>query len=189
MIEKISDTGIEEKSQKLKGRHLLFGVCGSIGAVDAVRQIRELRRHGAEVTTLITEEGGRFITPLSLEWASQKPVLSALGPLSEHLGDYSGMVICPATWNSLVGLSLGRASNSLLTAGAIQIARKNPVLIVPTLNEEFTHHPLYGETMSRLESFPGVRILLGSIDESRHKMPSPEILAEKVIAQFNLFSN
>lgn len=47
----IKDTGVEEKADALDGKRIAFGVCGGIGAVETVKLMRELRRHGAELTT------------------------------------------------------------------------------------------------------------------------------------------
>ena len=48
------DTDVEVRGSSLSGRHVLLGVTGGIAAVDTVRLARELRRHGAKVSVIMT---------------------------------------------------------------------------------------------------------------------------------------
>ena len=180
-----SDTGVDKKSESLNGVKLFYGVCGSIGAVEAVRQIRELRRHGASVFAVMTPASKQFITPLSLQWASQNPVLEELSASSEHLEPMHAMIICPASWNTLVALKAGFCPNALTTIAALQISKKNPMLIVPTLHAEFMQHPQFNSTLEELNSYHGVQIIHGPFEEGRYKMPQPEQLAKNFIEVFN----
>ena len=49
------DTDVESKGDSLQGKRILLGVTGGIAAVDTIRVSRELRRHGAEVTVIMTQ--------------------------------------------------------------------------------------------------------------------------------------
>jgi len=185
MESNFEDTGVKVKSNNLEGIKIAFGLCGSIGAVDSVKQIRELRRHGAIVRAVMTEQAQKFITPLSIQWATtQKPILNLSGE-SEHLQSFSAMIICPATWNTLIQISQGLSGNALSTLAAIHVARKKPLFIVPTLHLEFLDHPMYSHTMDRLQSFPGIEVYWGPKEEGRYKMPNPEIMATDFMKFFS----
>ena len=43
----VRDTDVERKGSSLSGKRILVGVTGGIAAVDTVRLLREMRRHGA----------------------------------------------------------------------------------------------------------------------------------------------
>ena len=66
----VRDTDVERRGSSLSGKRILVGVTGGIAAVDTVRLLREMRRHGAEMLVIMTESAQRVITPLAVEWAS-----------------------------------------------------------------------------------------------------------------------
>ena len=72
----VRDTDVEKRGASLAGKRILVGVTGGITAVDTVRLLREMRRHGAEMLVIMTESAQRVITPLAVEWASQCEVIT-----------------------------------------------------------------------------------------------------------------
>src|SRR3970040_2781092 len=64
--------------RSLEGKEIILGVTGSIAAYKAVEILRELTRRGAAVTVVLTESGQRFVTPLTFETLSRRPVLTDL---------------------------------------------------------------------------------------------------------------
>ncbi len=176
----IDDKGVEKKSQLLAGKRIGFGVCGGIGAVETVRLIRELRRHDAEITVFFTPSAARFITPLSLEWASQGRVVGSPEALVDHLDPFDLILVAPLTWNTLAKIALGLTDTAVSLAVAGQLGRKGPVVLVPTMNLQLHQHPLYGKYSAQLESW-GARFYPSPEEEGRLKMPAPVALAEWVI--------
>lgn len=183
-MEKIADRSVVLKGSQLAQKTLFFGVCGSIGAVESVRIIRELRRHSARIVPVMTSSAQKFITPLSVSWAADQKAVCRLSEDVEHLADAHGMILCPATWNTLVQISLGMSHNALTTCAAIVLARKLPLFIVPTLHLEFAEHPLYDSVMAQLESL-GAQVWFGPQEEGRSKMPDPESLVTEYLRRFH----
>ena len=72
----IRDTDVEIRGSSLSGQRILLGVSGGIAAVDTVRLARELRRHGAEISVMMTHSAQKIITPLAVEWATQTKVIT-----------------------------------------------------------------------------------------------------------------
>jgi phosphopantothenoylcysteine decarboxylase/phosphopantothenate--cysteine ligase len=69
------DTGVDVHSDTLSGKRVLVLVTGGIAAVESVRLTRELRRHQAELTVMMSKEATKIITPLALAWASDVQVI------------------------------------------------------------------------------------------------------------------
>ena len=69
-----SDLDVEIQGDSLDGRHVLMVVSGGIAAVESVKLSREIRRHGAELSIIMTKDAHKVITPLALSWASSTPV-------------------------------------------------------------------------------------------------------------------
>ncbi len=180
-MERVADRGVKKKSQRLEGRRIALGICGGIGAVESVRAIRELRRHGASVKCFLTPSAIRFIGELSLEWASgSAPVMSATAEV-DHLEEFDLAIIAPITWNTIAKCASGISDNAVTLLVAGQLGRKAPLGMVPTMNEQLLKHPLYSEYRNRLESW-GVKYLEPPLEEGRYKMPSPEQIVELALS-------
>ena len=178
-MSRISDRGVQPKSQRWSDKTFAFAVCGGIGAVESVKLIRELRRHGANVVPYFTNEAARFISPLSVEWAAGKPAVVSLGPDVDHLDDYDLVIVAPATLNTIAKGALGLADNPVSLLIASQLGRQAPLLFVPTMNERLASNPAYREHLKKLEKW-GALFLEQELEEDRLKMPSPETLVGAV---------
>jgi phosphopantothenoylcysteine decarboxylase/phosphopantothenate--cysteine ligase len=178
--QRISDTGVEAKSTQAKGRRIALGICGGIAAVESVKIIRELRRHGARVTPFFTPSVTAFIGELSVEWAAGEKVVLQTGADVDHLQDFDLVVVAPATLNTIAKSALAICDNavSLLVAG--QLGRRGKLLFVPTMNLDLQQHPAYPEYVKRLEGW-GAKFFACAPQESRLKMPAPEEIAERVL--------
>jgi phosphopantothenoylcysteine decarboxylase/phosphopantothenate--cysteine ligase len=177
----MKDRAVDKKSQALEGKRIAYVLCGSIGAVEAVRAIRELRRHGARVVAFPTASALRFVTAEALAWASEGPVIVELGPQVEYLDPFDGVVVAPLTLNSLAKIALGLGDGPAPLVVATALGNRLPVLCVPTMHAAMREHPCYGEYRARLEGW-GVAFLESEESEGRQKMPPPERIAEATIA-------
>ena len=177
----MKDRAVEKKSEVLDGKRLAYVLCGSIGAVEAVRAIRELRRHGARVVPFPTPSALRFVGTDALSWAAETPTVTDAGPQVEYLEPFDGVVVAPLTLNSLAKIALGLADGAALLVVATAIGNRAPVLCVPTMHGAMREHPCYGEYRARLEGW-GVDFLEIEESEGRQKMPPPERIAEATIA-------
>ncbi len=173
------DTGVEIKSDRLRGKRVGFGVCGGIGSVESVRLIRELRRHGADITAFLTPSALRFITELPLAWATQNPVQSEAGSEVQHLDDFDLVIVAPLTLNTLTKMALGLTDNAVALLAAGQLGRRGTLLLVPAMNGQLVRHPLYADYVARLEQW-GAKFYRDEEKEGRLKMPTPEEFGEWV---------
>ena len=61
----VNDADVESRGRSLANHRVLLVVTGGIAAVESVRLSRELRRHGAVLSILMTNEAEKIITPLA----------------------------------------------------------------------------------------------------------------------------
>jgi phosphopantothenoylcysteine decarboxylase/phosphopantothenate--cysteine ligase len=179
-VKKVQDTGVKKKSTLLRRKKIAVVISGGIGSVEMVKNIREIRRHEAEITAFMTEEALKFITKLSIEWASDSPVITELGARTEHLNSFDLVLVSPCTLNTLAKVSLGISDSAATLLIASQLGRKKPIIFIPTMNEDMKNHPLYEEYKAKLLSW-GAQFLEAPLEESRLKMPVPEAVANIVI--------
>lgn len=126
------------------GRRIVLGITGSIAAYKAVGLLRALVKEGAEVSVVMTESAKRFVTPLTFEVLSRRPVASDLFAIHEEMlhltlaEQADVVVIAPATANILAKCAVGLADDLLST---LVLASTCPVIVAPAMDGGMWHHP------------------------------------------------
>ena len=123
----------------LGGQRILLGVSGGIAAYKAADLARRLQDAGAEVQVVMTESAQQFVTALTFQALTGRPVRTSLWDLAAEaaMGHIelarwaSGIVIAPASADLLARLAHGLA-NDLLTT--VCLASESPVTVVPAMN-------------------------------------------------------
>ncbi len=132
--------------QDFKNKRILLGISGGIAAYKTAFLMRELIALGAEVQVVMTKAAEAFMTPMTLQALSGRPVRSALfdEAAEQAMGhielarwaDYC--VIAPATANTIAKLSHGLGDDLLST---LALASSKPLVICPAMNQAMWHHP------------------------------------------------
>nr|WP_294507271.1 bifunctional phosphopantothenoylcysteine decarboxylase/phosphopantothenate--cysteine ligase CoaBC [uncultured Rhodopila sp.] len=147
----------------LAGKRVLLIVSGGIAAYKALELIRLLTGAGCGVTCVLTENGGRFVTPLSLQALSGARVYSDLFSLTDEseMGHIQLsraadlLVVAPATANILAKMAGGVADD---LASTVLLATDKPVLVAPAMNVRMWLHPATQANLATLEQ-RGVRVV------------------------------
>ena len=128
-----SDLSVISLGTQLAGKKIALGITGGIAAVETPKLVRQLRRFGSTVEVFMTPAATRFITPLSLGWASTQPVITDLTQTAPHICSHDAVVVAPATLNALSKTAQGMADNVVLTLLASALGQKIPIVMVPTM--------------------------------------------------------
>lgn len=143
------------RSGKLKGREIIVGVAGSIACYKAADVVSKLVQHGAGVTVVMTENATKFVTPLTFEALSGRPVRTT----AFHLTDTSDpqhislteradlMLVVPATTNVIAKVACGLCDDLLTT---LICAAACPVVFAPAMNPRMWDHPIAQENYAKL---------------------------------------
>jgi phosphopantothenoylcysteine decarboxylase/phosphopantothenate--cysteine ligase len=175
-----------QKTSLLNDKKIILGVTGSISAVESVRLIHELRRHGAEVFPVITESAKRIIHPYSLEYASGNGVVEELTGAIEHVRlveDSDLFLIAPSTANTISKISLG-IDDSTVTSVFSNALGKIPIVVVPAMHINMYTNPIIRKNIDVLKSF-GVIFLDPLIDEEKAKIADYRSITAEVIKALN----
>ncbi|NCF97082.1 MAG: bifunctional phosphopantothenoylcysteine decarboxylase/phosphopantothenate--cysteine ligase CoaBC [Euryarchaeota archaeon] len=167
------DTDVELRGMSLNGRHILLGVTGGIAAVDTVRLARELRRHGAEVTVIMTPSAQEIITPLAVRWASQGEVITDWDGDLSGLSNFDAVLVTPATRNIMASFVHGLMNGPLLMALSAARGRNSPIMMVPSMHNDLANDPVTKDLVMQCVK-SGVRILWGAEEEGKRKTPNHE---------------
>lgn len=177
---------------KLTGKEIVLGVTGGIAAYKAAEVVSRLRKQGANVHVIMTENARQFITPLTLETLSGNPVVydTFERPATwevEHIAlakRAEVFVIAPATANILAKMACGIADDMLSTT---VLATKAPVLVAPAMNTGMWTAPATRKNVETLRQrgvgFVGPEAgFLACGDEGSGRMSEPAAIVEAIEA-------
>ncbi|GLQ74628.1 bifunctional phosphopantothenoylcysteine decarboxylase/phosphopantothenate--cysteine ligase CoaBC [Vibrio penaeicida] len=127
--------------QTLAGKKILLGISGGIAAYKCAELTRRLIERGAEVQVVMTNAAKEFITPLTMQAVSGRPVSdSLLDPAAEasmghiELAKWADLVLlAPATADLIARMASG-LGNDLLTT--LVLATDAPIAVSPAMNQQ-----------------------------------------------------
>jgi len=151
------DTGAQGVG--LAGRAVLVGVCGGIAAYKTAWLVSRLAQAGAEVTVAMTDSASRFLTPLTFQALSGRPVytspwehVESHDPQHIALADRAAAaIVAPCTMDCLARLATGRTDDVVtLILSAVDRSR-TPVLLAPAMNDVMWSQPSTQRNVRTLE--------------------------------------
>lgn len=171
-----NDLSVESVSDVLKDRRIALCVTGSIAAVETVKLVRELRRHGAEVRAFLTPAAEQFITPLSLHWGTTHPVVTSLSGGAEHIVETDLVLVAPASFDTVNKSALGLADNVVTTLIASAWGRKLPIVFVPAMHESLCENPVFQRNCDFLKKWGHIYFLGSKWEEGKIKLLDVETI-------------
>ncbi len=141
--------------QSLAGKKILLGISGGIAAYKCAELTRRLVERGAPVQVVMTPAAKEFITPLTMQAVSGRPVTdSLLDPAAEasmghiELAKWADLVLlAPATADLIARMAAGMG-NDLLTT--LILATSAPVAIAPAMNQQMYRNIATQENLQTL---------------------------------------
>ena len=173
------DTDVEVRGSSLSGRHVLLGVTGGIAAVDTVRLARELRRHGAKVSVIMTPSAQEIITPMAVRWASQGEVITDWDGDLSALSGFDAVLVTPATRNLIASFIHGLMNGPLLMALSAARGKNCPIMMVPSMHNDLANDPVTEDLVFQCAK-QGVQILWGAEEEGKRKTPNHEEIVARL---------
>ena len=148
---------MERNLKSLVNKNILLGVSGGIAAYKSAEIVRHLRKVGASVRVVMTKSAEEFITPLTLQALSGNRVSTELLDVEAEaamghieLAKWAdGILIAPATANTLARLSNGRGDDLLST---ITLAFDGPISLAPAMNQAMWGDERTQDNIKKLES-------------------------------------
>ncbi len=140
---------LQKRITLLEDARIILGVTGSIAAYKAVDLASKLTQAGAQVDVIMTAAAQRFVTPLSFEAVTGRPVFTDMWQTASpdlpthiaHIGLGEGadlLVIAPATAQTVARLAAGLADDLLAVTA---LAARCPLLVAPAMDGGMYAHP------------------------------------------------
>jgi phosphopantothenoylcysteine decarboxylase / phosphopantothenate---cysteine ligase len=147
-------------NQDLAGRHIVLGLSGGVACYKVADLARELIKAGATVQVVMTEAAEHFITPVTMQALTNRPVLTSQWDPREannmaHINLTRGadaMLIAPASADFIAKLGQGRADDLLSLACLARPMATCPLLVAPAMNREMWAHPATQRNVAQVVS-------------------------------------
>ncbi len=139
-------------------------VCGAGAAVDVGKLAEQAQQRGWSCHVIATPAGADFLDVEAVEQLTRQPVRSHYRA-PDQLRDNSlpppdGIIVAPATFNTVNKLACGINDNYALGLLAEAIGMRRPVVIVPFVNSALATNPAFPRAIATLRA-AGVEVLHG----------------------------
>ena len=181
----------------LLNKHIVLGLSGGIACYKAAELCRALVKQGATVQVVMTEAAAQFITPVTMQALSNRPVFVSQWDAREpnnmaHINlsrEADLILVAPASADFMAKLLHGRADDLLSLMCLARPVERVPLLLAPAMNREMWSHPATQRNMAQLRA-DGAQVLgvgqgeqaCGETGDGR--MLEPDELLHEVINAF-----
>jgi phosphopantothenoylcysteine decarboxylase/phosphopantothenate--cysteine ligase len=172
----------------MKGKNILLGVSGGVGAFKSCELLRLFVKTGANVRVIMSEAATKFVAPLSFQSLGAESVSSDMfGEKRETLEHVSWadwgniLVIAPATANIIGKMANGIADEVLSTQA---VAFDGPILLAPAMNVKMYNNKAVQKNIGYLKSI-GIDFIgpekgqLASLITAAGRMSEPQQIFQK----------
>jgi phosphopantothenoylcysteine decarboxylase/phosphopantothenate--cysteine ligase len=181
----------------LVGKHIVLGLTGGIACYKAAEFCRALIKEGATVQVVMTEAATQFITAVTMQALSNRPVYASQWDAREpnnmaHINlsrEADAIVIAPCSADFVAKLLHGRADDLLSLMCLARPLESTPLLVAPAMNREMWAHPATQRNMAQMRADGATVFDVGSGEQAcgetgDGRMLEPAELLHDVVAFF-----
>ena len=148
----------------LAGKHVVLGLSGGIACYKAAELCRALVKAGATVQVVMTEAAEQFMTPVTMQALSGRPVFTSQWDARTSGGADNNMphinlsreadaiVVAPASADFMAKLVHGRADDLLSLMCLARPIDSVPLILAPAMNREMWSHPATQRNIEQLRA-------------------------------------
>ena len=181
----------------LAGKHIVLGLSGGVACYKSAELCRGLVKQGATVQVVMTEAAEQFITPVTMQALSGRPVYGSQWDTREpnnmpHINlsrEADAILIAPCSADFIARLVQGRSDELLSLLCLARPRDRVPLLIAPAMNREMWLHPATQRNMAQLAADGAVLLGVGNGPQAcgetgDGRMLEPHELLEDLVAFF-----
>jgi len=185
------------RMKDLAGKHIVLGLTGGIACYKSAELCRLLIKAGASVQVVMTAAAEQFITPVTLQALSQRPVATSQWDAREannmaHINlsrEADAVVIAPCSADFVAKLAHGQADDLLSLLCLARPAEQVPLLLAPAMNREMWAHPATQRNLAQVAADGAVVLGVGQGAQAcgetgDGRMLEPSELQDDLIAFF-----
>lgn len=181
----------------LSGKHIVLGLSGGVACYKAAELARLLVKAGASVQVVMSEAAEHFITPVTMQALTNRPVVSSQWDLREHNAmahinlsrAADAIVIAPCSADFIAQLAQGRCTELLGLLCVARPAERVALLLAPAMNREMWAHPATQRNLAQAVADGAVSLGVGCGEQAcgetgDGRMLEPAQIAEELEAFF-----
>jgi phosphopantothenoylcysteine decarboxylase/phosphopantothenate--cysteine ligase len=181
----------------LAGKHIVLGLSGGIACYKSAELCRALVKEGAAVQVVMTEAAEQFITKVTMQALSNRPVFGSqwddrAANNMPHINlsrEAHAILVAPCSADFMAKLLHGRADDLLSLMCLARPMDQVPLLVAPAMNREMWVHPATQRNVAQLKA-DGVQVLdVGTGDQAcgetgDGRMLEPQDIVQELVAFF-----
>jgi len=181
----------------LAGKHIVLGLSGGIACYKSAELCRALIKEGATVQVVMTEAAEQFITKVTMQALSNRPVFGSqwddrAANNMPHINlsrEAHAILVAPCSADFMATLLHGRADDLLSLMCLARPMDQVPLLVAPAMNREMWVHPATQRNVAQLKA-DGVQVLdVGTGDQAcgetgDGRMLEPQDIVQELVAFF-----
>jgi phosphopantothenoylcysteine decarboxylase/phosphopantothenate--cysteine ligase len=180
----------------LAGKHIVLGLSGGIAAFKSAELCRALVKAGVTVQVVMTEAAEQFMTAVTLQALSGRPVYTSQWDPREannmaHINlsrEADAIVVAPASADFMSKLLHGGADELLSLMCLARPIDKVPLIVAPAMNREMWSNPATQRNVAQLKA-DGIHVLdVGQGDQACGETGDGRMLeAEDILEELEAF--
>ncbi len=180
----------------LAGKHIVLGLSGGIAAFKSAELCRALVKAGVTVQVVMTEAAEQFMTAVTLQALSRRPVYTSQWDPREannmaHINlsrEADAIVVAPASADFMSKLLHGGADELLSLMCLARPIDKVPLIVAPAMNREMWSNPATQRNVAQLKA-DGIHVLdVGQGDQACGETGDGRMLeAEDILEELEAF--
>ena len=181
----------------LLNKHIVLGLTGGIACYKAAELCRALIKQGASVQVVMTESATQFITAVTMQALSNRPVFVSQWDAREpnnmaHINlsrEADAILVAPASADFMAKLLHGRADDLLSLMCLARPVSEVPLILAPAMNREMWVNPATQRNVTQLTQDGALVLDVGQGDQAcgetgDGRMLEPEEIVQDLIAAF-----
>jgi len=181
----------------LQNKHIVLGLTGGIACYKAAELCRALIKQGASVQVVMTESATQFITAVTMQALSNRPVFVSQWDAREpnnmaHINlsrEANAILVAPASADFMAKLLHGRADDLLSLMCLARPVSEVPLILAPAMNREMWINPATQRNVTQLTQDGALVLDVGQGDQAcgetgDGRMLEPDEIVQDLIAAF-----
>lgn len=156
--------------QDLAGKHIVLGLTGGVACYKSAELCRLFVKAGATVQVVMTEAATQFMTPVTMQALSGRPVYTSQWDPREdnnmpHINlsrEADAIVLAPCSADFIARLAEGRSDELLSLLCLARPMDRVPLLIAPAMNREMWAHPATQRNLQQVAADGATMLGVGS---------------------------
>lgn len=180
----------------LLGKRIVLGLTGGIACFKAAELCRSLIKAGAQVQVVMTEAATQFITPVTMQALSGRPVYTSQWDAREgnnmaHINlsrEADAILIAPASADFMAKLIHGKADELLSLMCLARPLQTVPLILAPAMNREMWAHPATQRNVAQLKADGSHVLDVGQGDQACGETGDGRMLeADEIVEELHAF--